>query len=129
MFSIGLYRENMKKPSYLKPQAQSRAIWYMYNQCSHSRRIVHESSENGKNHAYILRQKREFTRVSISKKSRISSFFVHSDVNLVTLVLFASLNDALVVFSYIFKRIYGARQLSVYSLLSGLVPRTDTWGQ
>ena len=40
-----------------------------------------------------------------------------------TLLLFASLNDALVVFSYIFKRIYGARQLSVYSLLSGLVPR------
>ena len=61
--------------------------------------------------------------VSISKESRISSFFVHSDVNLVTLVLFSSLNDAFVVFSYIFKRIYGARQLSVYSLLSGLVPR------
>ena len=60
------------------------------------------------------------------KKSRISSFFVHSDVNLVTLVLFASLNDALVVFSYIFKRIYGARQLSVYSLLSGLVPSYQT---
>ena len=84
---------------------------------------MRESRGNGKNHAYILRQKHEFTRVSISKKSRISSFFVHSDVNLVTLVLFASLNDALVVFSYIFKRIYGARQLSVYSLLSGLVPR------
>ena len=61
-------------------------------------------------------------RVFISKKSRISSFFVHSDVNLVTLVLFASLKDALAVFSYIFKSIYGARQLSVYSLLSGLVP-------
>ena len=58
----------------------------------------------------------------ISKKSRISRFFVHFDVNLVSLVLFASLNDALVVFSYIFKRIYVAGQLSVYSLLSGLVP-------
>ena len=61
--------------------------------------------------------------IFISKKSRISSFFVHSDVNLVTLVLFASLNDALVVFSYIFERIYGARQLSVYSLLSRQVTR------
>ena len=40
-----------------------------------------------------------------SKKSRISSFFVHSDVNLVTLVLFASLNDPLAVFNYIFKSI------------------------
>ena len=61
--------------------------------------------------------------IFISKKSRISSFFVHSDVNLVTLVLFVSLNDALVVFSYIFERIYGARQLSVYLLLSRRVPR------
>ena len=43
-------------------------------------------------------------RVSISKKFRISSFFVHSDVNLVTLVLFASLNGAVVVLSYIFKK-------------------------
>ena len=60
---------------------------------------------------------------AFSKKSRISSFFVHSDVNLVTSVLFASLNDALVVFSYIFKRIYSGCQLSVYSLLRGLVPR------
>ena len=83
---------------------------------------MRESRGNGKNHAYILRQQREFTRVFISKKSRISSFFVHSDVNLVTLVLYASLNDALAVFSYIFKSIYGARQLAVYSLLSGLVP-------
>ena len=56
-------------------------------------------------------------RIFVSKKIRISSFFVHSDVNLVTLVLFASKNDALAVFSYIFKSIYGARQLSVYSLL------------
>ena len=61
--------------------------------------------------------------IFISKKSRISSFFVHSDVNLVTLVLFVSLNDALVVFSYIFERIYGARQLSVYLLLSRRVSR------
>ena len=56
-------------------------------------------------------------RIFVPKKIRISSFFVHSDVNLVTLVLFASKNDALAVFSYIFKSIYGARQLSVYSLL------------
>ena len=62
-------------------------------------------------------------RVFISKKSRISSCFVHSDVNLVNLVLFASLNDVLAVLNCVFKSIYSARQLSVYSLLSGLVPR------
>ena len=58
----------------------------------------------------------------ISKKSRISSVFVHSDVNLVILVSFASFNDVSAAFSYIFKSTYSARQLSVYSLLSGLVP-------
>ena len=57
------------------------------------------------------------------KKSRSSSFFVYSDVNLVTLVLFVNLSDTLVVFRKIYKRIYGARPLSVYWLLSGLVPR------
>ena len=41
--------------------------WKCLELCSHSRRIVRESRGNGKNHAYILRQKREFTRVSISK--------------------------------------------------------------
>ena len=46
--------------------------------------------------------------------------FFYSDLNLVTSVLFASLNDTSVAFSYIFNRIYGSRQLSVYSLLSGL---------
>ena len=59
-------------------------------------------------------------RVFISKKSRVLSFFYHSDLNLVTLVSFVSLNDTLVAFSYIFNSIYSARRLSVYSLLSGL---------